>query len=276
MSLDEIRFNDLMVLYKKKNKMIREGDMLGLISLKNTCPEIFVKKNEMELDRLLTIVNYLREIPHFKAMLEEEKKSRLILVDHDLWRVGILDEVLASYERIYYAQIRFVSRGIVKGAVATCRQICQEHGINNASVPQVFPFLGLLLNAIIVSIPKDQRQHKIKVAMFKMYGDKEIDLIKESTHERDAFDEWKKAIPCYLKIEGNIKDRFQDMMNKVYLKFDQRKGFFSDLKFFCLIEIADFIGLIASNIGCEKEETKYSVLNKVEANITIDQQTTFP
>jgi hypothetical protein len=52
-------------------------------------------------------------------------------------------------------------------------------------------------------------------------------------------------------------------------KFDQREGFYSDALFFCLMETAEYIGLLIPNIGINEGENKNITISKIQKNISI-------
>jgi len=240
--------NDLLKLYEKKNFLMQEGNLSELIELKKFCPELFIKEKEIEFVQLIDTTKYLSEMPHFKAVLREDKKRRLIPIDYEQWQIGMLVETLNRHEKISYTHIHDVSRDLVKEAIVTCRSICNEQE-NNSSFTKIFPLLGLLINEILILFPQEKREHRLKLAMFKMKG-------KET------------EISQYSLLKDQIRNSFNSMLKKVILKFDQRKEFYNDSLFFCLIEVSDFIGLLIQSMG-SREDGAALIISRLEKNILI-------
>ncbi len=259
MSLDEIGINDLLELYKKKHTLIQESNLTELINLKKIYPELFVEEKEKEVNQLIETTNFLTQMPHFKAMLHEEKKRKLISIDDKDWQRGRLTEILNQHKKISYVNIHNISRSLVKEAIVICLSICNEKAKNPCLI-EIFPLLGQLISEILIMLPKEKREHRLKLAMFKMRG-KEV--------EKSKLNEIETEISPYYLLRNKVRDSFAAILKDIILKFDQRKEFHNDLLFFCLIEVAEFIGLLIPSIGgCNEDETT-SVINKVEKNILI-------
>jgi len=259
MSLDEIGINDFLELYKKKNILIQESNLMELINLKKTYPDLFVEEKEKEICQLIETTKYLTEMPHFKAMLHEEKKRKLISIDDKEWQIGRLTEILDQHKKISYVNIHDISRALVKEAIVICQSICDVQ-INNSCLTEIFPLLSLLISEILIMLPKEKREHRLKLAMFKMRG-KEL--------EKSALKEIDTEISPNSLLKNKLRDSFTGILKEIILKFDQRKEFYNDLLFFCLIEVAEFIGLLVPSIGgCNEHETTL-VISKVEKNILI-------
>lgn len=262
MNFDEMSVTDLLSYYNKKNLLIQDGNLLELIELKKFCPDLLVKEKEIEVNQLVDTTKYLTDTPHFKALLREEKKRRLIPIDYEQWQIGALIETLNRYEKISYINIHDVSRELVKEAIVTCRTICNEQE-NHSSLSKIFPLLGLLINEILILFPPEKREHKLKLAIFKMRG-KELERsdLKETETETE--------VSQYSLLREQVRNSFTSMLKKIILKFDQRKEFYNDLCFFCLIEVADFIGLLIPSMGSREDETAL-IISRIEKNILIQE-----
>ncbi|MHB1948724.1 MAG: hypothetical protein ACYCQI_11505 [Gammaproteobacteria bacterium] len=210
MKLDEIGINDLLNFYKKKNLLIQEGNLLELIELKKLCPDLFIKEKEIEIDQLIDTTKYLIEMPHFKDLLREEKKRRLISVDFDEWYIGALAETLSRYEKVEYANINQVSRALVKEAIAKCQLIHQKQ--NTINVPDIFPYLSYLINEILNYFPDDKKELMFYRAMFKINGNVDIDSESINNFKQKLEDENNPISNC-LKVEDQIRNEFEQMIN---------------------------------------------------------------
>jgi hypothetical protein len=109
MKTDDIGFNELLALYAAKDTYIREANLYELINLKHSYPDLFDLKKEIEVYELLDKTKYLIETPHFQAMLYEDKKRKLIPLDHNEWQVGGLAKLLQQHTKITYSHIHAVS-----------------------------------------------------------------------------------------------------------------------------------------------------------------------
>jgi hypothetical protein len=153
MKTDDIGFDELLALYAAKATYIREANLCELINLKRSYPELFDLKKEIEVYELLDRTKYLIETPHFKAMLREDKKRKLIPLDHNEWQVGGLAKLLEQHTKITYSHIHAVSREAVKEAIVVCRDICEEQEKRGVDISTVFPFLGFFLTDLLIQFP---------------------------------------------------------------------------------------------------------------------------
>ena len=105
----------------------------------------------------------------------------------------------------------------------------------------------------------------LKSAFFKLNGGQKI----EETSNHSAVQLWRQNIPNYTAIEEKIKERFYVVVKTFLNKVDQRKDFFTDAVFFCLLEVSDFTFLLAPHIGCANlDANDHSIaVDMVKSNI---------
>lgn len=261
MSLDQINLNELFKLYAEKNAYVREANLCGLIKLKNSYPDLFNSEKEAEIYQLLETTKYLINTPHFKAMLREDNKKKLIPLDHNQWKLGGLGSMLKQISKVNYSNIHAISREIVKEAIVICRILCEDQGKNIIDISTVFPFLGFLLTEILLQFSSEKRDKMFELALFKIRGKEEANVMDDAICVSDEHSE------IFLQAECKIKNYFRDMLKIVLDKFDQRDEYYFDSLFFCLMNVAEFIGLLLPNIGIMKSENKYIAINRILINI---------
>lgn len=260
MTLDELGFADVVELYKQKSQYTREGNLNELIRLKNSFPELFDERKEMEVTDLVNTVNYITSTPHFKAMREKEQKKKYIPINYHEWQMGRLEQVIARYQEIYMRNMDVIAREMIKEAIIGCWNILRLQKNPLVPIDHVFPYLGYLLGTLICQFPIERRQHKLKLTMFKLNGKEcEIDerVLSKSSNRHLSL------------MEQTIEDYFYTLIQIVSQKFDQRDDFYSGAVFFCLMEAAEFIGLLIPHIGVGANLKADDVISSIFNNIYI-------
>lgn len=258
-NIDDMPFDDLLKLFEQKNYLIKNGNLPALLDLKKLYPDLFLEKKEKELTKLISDIDTIMVMPHIKEKMLEDKKRRLIPVDLDQWKIGMLHEVLQRYETIYFSSIHDVSRALVKESLIICKQGCeQENGENKIDF---FPLIGLLINEILNKAPKEKRARHLEGSVFKLRGRKSDDIKPIIIKENNRFYNSKDVI--------QIKNRLQHLLKETMFKFDSRKGFYTDLIFFCLIEVSDFIGILMPAFGYADATKKDMITNQILRYISI-------
>lgn len=249
MSLDNIGLDQLKKFISLKHTLLQAGDLIGLLELKKQCPGLFIDSEQKEISKLFDDIRSISPFLNEKRKLEEQKKW--FAVDIQEWKLGVLDDALQHYHHLKYKQIHVISRLLVKESIAGCLAVC------SAEISDIFPFLSLLLIEILLHFPEDQHDKMIERIFFKISGHPEF-IPALSAKGR----QWQKQIR-FDSHYAAIRECMKENIIKILVKFDARKGFYSDLLFFLLIETAAFIGLMTSNIGRGSEESQQEVIEKL-------------
>ena len=247
MKYDEMSVNELYELYQKKYAFIKGENLPELISLKKECPEIFMEENEKAFKELVETTEFLMQMPHLQAKMLAEKKKRLVPMDYEQWKIGMVDEKLADLRKIGLDDMLDISRSFVKESIIQCQSICLQYGFD-IDISLCFPLLSYLMNEILVQFPLDKRSYQLKASLFKIRGGKE-NLPANLNVSQVALSEWENEVLKHSAIKADLETQFRATFKKIRMKFNARPGFYEDALFFCLLEVSEFIGLLIPTLG---------------------------
>ena len=264
--LDDLPFEEVVKLYQLKNELTKSADLTRLIQLKKDFGELFIKENEDKMNEVLFYIQKLSNDPHFQHLLKQEKKEKFVVLDIHQWQIGMVDHFINQHAKINLSILRQVIRLMVKEAVIISIKACQEHSISDASVEKVFPFLGLLLGKILFDCPEIKRKKIWECMDFKL-RENEIkdfsDPLKSNNEFSETYLEWRLNVKCYSQIEDNINQQLIVLWDKIKIKFDQRKEFYTDRIYFSLVYAAEFIGLMSRDIAKMKGDSREDIINRI-------------
>lgn len=82
MTLDEMPISQAVKLYYEKHKALKEGDMIKLLEIKKSCPELFEDTKEAELCDTIFAVEVFRASPRYKELRKQDLKEQLSVISN--------------------------------------------------------------------------------------------------------------------------------------------------------------------------------------------------
>lgn len=257
--LEDIPFTELLKLYQLKKESTKSGDLNTLLLLKKKFPDLFTKKTDEEVKILLFYIKTLSADPAFLEIVRQNKKEKFFVLDIPNWKIGMLDDFIHPLKKISFNLLPSLAKILVKEAVAICIQLVEECDPPSAQLEKFFPLLGILLGLIVLQFPQSKHARLLESVRFKLINQK--NPLEISAHPAHA--DWKSEIKNYLQLEKTITNFFTEMLNKIKVKFDQRKDFYLDRLSFTLIYISEFVSLLCNDVAKSKDDSKEIVVKRI-------------
>ncbi len=84
-TLDSRPANEVIELYYAKHQAIRDGDLMRLLEIKKTCPELFDMRYDKQVHDMITYAKEFQNSARYKELKKAELRSKLsVLTSSDI------------------------------------------------------------------------------------------------------------------------------------------------------------------------------------------------